>query len=912
MRRLFTGHIGFTVIVLLLFNNILFAQNGVIIGQVKSGMEILPGATVSLGNMYLMTNNDGRFSISLKPGNYTISVTHVGYKKAERTISVPPGVTIDVTFELIADEQLGEVVMIGSRSLIKRSNLNTPVPVNVFSSSKLNETGQQDLAQMLNYTVPSINAGRQAGALEPVTLRGLDPHHLLILINGIRYYNTAWINNGVPKSNMSKGSAGNDLSSIPFSAIDKIELLPDGATAQYGSDAIAGVINIRLKESIDQTSVRLHAGQYYVGDGLKLSMGFNSGVALKNKRLPGKEGFINYSADLWYRGSTSRGGEFTGSIYNNYPPNATAADSVNLKAIDDSILNARGLRRSMFNGYNGNDEVKSAAALINGAYPLGKYSSLFWTGSINNKNKKGRGSYRYPKNTSQVNTMLYPDGFRPNSESRNLDFLLMAGIKSSFEKRWHWELSTTYGSNANFQYVNHSNNASQYVLGKDAPTEFYLGNIVYSQNTNNISFTKELAGQNHRLGLCNLTMGAEWRMENYRQRAGEEASWKDYDSTGPRQGGAQPSIGSINPGNVISKNRSVLSGYIDLETEINTRFLIDLATRYEHYTDFGGNFAGKVAARYKVAKNFTLRAGISNGFRAPSIQQRFYEGTQSFRGTALIQGIFSNISPVTKAFGIPSLEAEKSVNMSGGFAAKLSTHLNLSAQAYWIQIKNRIILSGTFRKDNADVAAKLLNYPNIDVVQFYVNAINTRTRGVDAALDGLWQFNKTRVNLSMAVNINHNTIFGGVKVPANISDIPTYANTLFGIEERIAMEKDQPRQKVVFTSLINQGKFQFRLANTFFGGTGSATIVFNPTDTLFESFSSKILTDISVTFKPKAGITLTAGVNDALDVYPDRQKNYRNFTDKTYGYSNGASPFGYNGGYYFIGASFNWYKSGKN
>jgi|SRR5665213_537772 len=872
----------------------LFAQDGIIKGRVYNDNEDLPNATVSLNNLKTLTNNSGEFSFTAKPGTYTLTVTYVGYKKAEQPIRIEGGLTKTIDIVLTPNEQMGEVVVVGSRSTIKRINLNTPVPVDAFSANKLLQTNQQGLIQMLNYLVPSFNANRQE-LIEPVTLRGLDPDDLLILLNGTRYHNSAWLNNGSPASNLGRGSVCNDLNSIPFSAIDKVEILRDGASAQYGSDAIAGVINIRLKESTGKTSIQVHAGQFYEGDGLKVSIGLNSGIRIN------KKGFLNYSADFRHQAPTSRGGEYKGTVYNDYPPNATATDSAWFKAQEDSIMLARGINKKVFVS-NNISQLNSSGILINGGYPIGNHSELFLTSAVNCQENRFTGSYRFPNYTSQVNTVLYPDGFKPEVKATNWDVSLIAALKGDTKNRWHWELSSSYGNNSNKRYVSNTNNASQYALGKNAPTSFYLGKLIYQQYINDVSFVKDLAKKNGDLKSCNMAIGAEWRFENFQHKEGDEASWKNYDSTGRTQGGSQPSIGSVGPENVVNENRAVSAAYIDLEVETGAHFLFDMATRYEYYSDFGGNLAGKLAARYKFSEKFSLRASVGNGFRAPSMQQRFFSGIQSYRGSELTQGIFSNNSAVTKAFGIPSLEAERSVNLSGGFTSQLSHNISVTVDAYWIQIKNRIVLSGVFEKTNPDVAAILINYPHIDLVQFYTNAINTRTHGIDAVLNGNWNIHKTTLGLTLAANWSHNAVFGGIKTTNKIHDTSGYTNTLFGFEEITTLEQSQPREKIILLATVNKGKFGFTFRNTLFGNTGSASIA-DP-DTLYESFSSKIITDVSISYAPKSWLTITAGANNIFDIYPDRLKNYENTDEGITIYSNGASPFGYNGGYYFVNMGF--------
>ena len=903
MRRTLSYNIVLLVITVFFVNNISFSQEAIIIGKVRYSSEVLHAATISLGNQTKLTDGNGAFTFSVKPGTYKIVITHAGYKKIEQTIIAEAGFTKSVDFTMIPDGQLDEVKL-GSRSAIQRSNLSTTVPVDVFSSDKLVQTAQLGLVQALNYLAPSLNTGKQEFN-EPVTLRGLAPDQLLILVNGIRRHTAAYMNNGTPKSSLGRGSVTNDLNAIPFSAIDKVEVLRDGASAQYGSDAIAGVANIELKKSTGQSSFQLHTGQFYKGDGEKFRMGGYKGFSLKNKKLSDdKQGFLSLAADLRYQGPTTRAGEYQGTAFYDIPLGTPAADSIRIKAQDDSVIYARGIDKKEFTKHDGINKVINSGFMLNGGYPITKRSKLSLVSMINHKRNQGPGSYRFFKATRQINTELFPNGFKPIYKEINRDFSILAGFETETKKREHLKLNSSFGTNIVNTFLSNSNNASQqYTLGKNAPTAFYLGKLVYKLFLNNISFIKDFATENTKLETCNLAVGAEWRLENYQTHAGDEASWKNYDTR--KVGGSQPSIGSVSANNTVNKNRTVSVAYIDLEIEPGERLLMDLAGRYEYYSDFGGNIAGKFAARYKFSNKFSLRGAVSNGFRAPSMQQRFFEGTQSFRGSAQISGIFSNSSPVTKTFNIPSLQAERSINLSGGFVSKLSNNINLTVDAYWIQIKNRIVLSGVFDRTNPDIATILGNYPDIDLVQFYVNAINTRTRGIDAVLNGRWKINKTRFELTMAASFNRNSIFVPIKTTAPVSDTSRYRNTLFGVEEITTLENDQPRKKIIFSETISKGQFGFVFRNTLFGNTATATIVRNPTDTIYQSFSSKILTDISINYTPKSWLTITVGANNIFDVYPDRLKKHRLGGGQSALYSPGATPFGSNGGYYFVNMNFN-------
>ncbi len=673
-------------------------------------------------------------------------------------------------------DQLGEVVVLGSRSNAQRSNLNTPVPVDVFSNKQLLQTGQISLTQMLNVVSPSFNASREL-LNEPATLRGLDPQHLLILLNGTRHHNMAWFYGGGLKGQLGRGSVGNDLNSIPFSAIEKVEILRDGAAAQYGSDAVAGVINIRLKESTGKTSIRFQTGQYYKGDGEKFSFGINHGFSLN------KKGFVNFSADYRYQEPTFRGGEYQGTVYRNYPSGATRNDSMQIKAIDDSIINARGFNRRSVIDNIGSLKIVSGGILVNGSYAIGNHTKVFWTANTNERKVWRDATYRFPKNTNQVNLALYPDGFQGRSNPNTLDVSAIAGIKGETKNNEHWEVSSSYGQNALISSVTNSNNASQSYLGKEAPTTFYTGKQVYQQLTNNINFSKKYTSQAKSL---NVAVGAEWRVENYHNSAGDSASWYNYDPTGRTQAGA----GGIPLEDVVNKSRNVLSTYVDLETELNDRFLFDVAGRYEYYSDFGGNLAGKLAARYKISERFMLRASVNNGFRAPSLQQRYHASTINafvrIGNTLLspaVSGTFPNNHEVTRALGIPSLTAERTVNITGGLTAKLGHRTSLTVDAYWIQIKNRIILSNFYnRRNNKSLDSVLSRYPNLNqIVQvaFFSNAINTRTAGIDFTLNGFYNFRKSNLRYTLAANLNRTRLFGTIQSPRNLPENAINTNILF-------------------------------------------------------------------------------------------------------------------------------------
>ena len=875
------------------------AQTGIFKGKVHGAAGVLQAATVSLGNKTTFTNENGEFLFTVKAGLYTFTISHAGYKQVEQRVKVEAGNTQAVDFTLAAVEEMGEVVVTGSRSTVERTNLNTPVPVDVISYDQLLQTNRSGLTQMLNFAVPSFNASREL-LNESITLRGLNPDQVLILVNGTRYHNMAYINASEIRGHLGKGSVANDINSIPFSAIEKIEILRDGASAQYGSDAIAGVINIILKESTGKTSVLLQGGQYYKGDGENISLGINHGIDIGKTRLAGRQGFLNFSADFRYRDYTNRGGEFKGTVY--------SADTQK----DDSITRARNFDRN--NPSNaGNSALNSFGISMNGSYPAGDKTELFWTFAVNSRKNTFIGGFVFPKNIRRVNTDLFPDGFKPRVIQTSLDILGIAGAKGVTRNRWRWEWNSAWGSNTGDYKPENTNNASQYyTLGKNAPTKFYTGSLIYRQLVNNINFTKGLAVKPGSITSFNVGYGFEWRLENFQIKEGEEAAWENYDSLGRKEGGVQNGL-ILQPDNVVNENRNVFGAYIDLESEFNARLLVTLAVRYEYYTDFGSNLSGKAAFRHKISDHISLRGSISNGFRAPGLQQRFYStttnGVTSIGGTVTSakSGIFRNDSEVAQAFGVPSLQAEKALNLGLGFTARLLNRVSLTVDAYWIRIKDRIIQSGNFnRRTNSSVDSILSEYQlDVEQLQFFTNAINTKTGGIDIILNSTWKIKKSILGVMFGVNFTRTRLFGEIKTAEKLPADSLNNNTLFGRLDRTRVERGQPDHKVILSLNYKTGRLGFLLRNTVFGKTTIASFSF-PNDPGFdESFSSKILTDIGIDFSPKKWLTLTAGVNNVLDVYPDRINNYVNTGEGQFIYGMEASPFGFNGGYYFVNMSFN-------
>lgn len=554
----------------------------------------------------------------------------------------------------------------------------------------------------------------------------------------------------------------------------------------------------------------------------------------------------------------------------------------------------------------GNSEVYNYGGLINMGLPLAKNVQFLLTAGVNYRDGKAAGFYRYPKQTSQVITELWPDGFLPEINSIIRDRYLTAGVEGKLGDNWNWDISQAIGGNSFRFDVTNSNNASQYALKETAPTEFYAGKLHFNQYTTNLNISRDFGTQ---MGLksFNLAVGGEFRKDNYEIEEGEPASYLNYDPSSGRVGGAQVFPG-FQPSNAVDAERSVYGGYVDIETDITDKLLLNGAGRYENYEDYGSSIAGKFAIRYQLLKPLAIRAAVSNGFRAPSMHQRYFsaistvfiqtsQGLQPFQ-----QGTFRNNSLVAAAFGIPSLDAEKSTNYSVGLTSRLiNNKLAITIDGYLIDIDDRIVLSSSFRRFNAPEANAvntILNqYPDLaDVssVIFFTNAIDTRTKGIDAIISFADKLGAGTLAVTGAININKTEVRGDARV-STITDATLQAR-LFARDERGRYEEAQPRHKISVNLNYRIGKWTFNTRSTSFGKV-STRDPGNPA--LDEFFSEKMVTDASMSYKLKNFANITIGANNIGNVYPDKLKNFGNTGEGRFVYSRNATQFGFNGGYYY-------------
>ena len=941
--RKFTHTLRLTGVTTLLFFFFQWAaaQTGTIKGAVKDAAGVpLAGASITVEGKKTGTTSDanGNYTLKLPPGQYTIVATFVGQSPQKMQVAVTAGGTAEQNFTTTEISDLGGVVVVGSRSRDARSKLTTPVPVDVIRTKDIKPFAQADVSQMLTYTAPSFQSARQTVSdgtdhIDPAGLRGLGPDQTLVLLNGKRRHNTALVNiNG----SVGRGSVGTDLNAIPAAAIERIEVLRDGAAAQYGSDAIAGVINVVLKKNYNGLNISAMAGQNFTNmpynGGTKITDGVNQQIDFSGGFAKANGAYLNISGQWLKRFATNRSGN------DNIPlvylgnagafPAAPAGVAVNdyrrwLMDQDAAIVQQRGYDRH--NIVAGNSYSQSFAGFLNAGNKITDNVEFYITTGFSHRDGEANGFSRNPNSVSQQpvtanGQRYYYDGFLPQIAPTIEDWSILGGflIKAG---NWDIDFSNTVGKNNIWYDIKHTGNASLPPTDK-VQTEFYAGRLSFLQNTTNLDFSRKF---NYGSGTSlNLAFGGEFRHEEFRIKQGELNSYSNalrvatvepippYPGTSAyttfagvaTASGAQVFPG-FKPDDAVNASRNVYAAYADAEFTMG-KLLLDGAVRYENYAEKGFNYdnvSGKLSARYEVSRNFSLRGSVSNGFRAPSLHQRYFQNTS----TQFVNGLPSNsltannYNPIVRnAFGIQELKPEKSMSYTIGAVGRIGNSVTYTVDAYFISIKDRIVLSTAFNRSNPLVNTILTSF-NVDAstsaLQFWTNAVNTETKGIDAVITDRVRLGSGNATISLAANFNRNTVVGKTNTNSALDDPKNnpsltdpaanpandLAFTLFDRQQRGRIETAQPKSKINFTFSYNIKSWDFLLRAVRFGeseflnnldpASQRKTDNFYFNDVGFgadQVFSAKVTTDLVVAYRFCPGITLSAGGNNIFDVYPDR------------------------------------------
>lgn len=863
-----------------LSSSLFFAQNHEINGTVtnENGAPLEFATVLIKGSQTSVTTDaSGKFKITSSTNSPSLIVSLLGYMPKE-VVARDHFVEIQL---LIESNNLDEIVVVGSRNP-KKSKLETAVPVDVVNLAKIrNITPQTTTNDILTYLIPSFNSNRQSSAdgtehIDPASLRGLGPDQVLVLVNGKRRHTTSLVNY---QNTVGNGSVGTDLSAIPASAIKRIEVLRDGAAAQYGSDAIAGVINLVLKDNAGLEANATY-GSSSRNDGQTTNLNLNYGT-----KIGSKGGFINLSGEFNNREKTNRSQNhnliiFDQSAQGNFFTYDFADDPAQSRQIDDDLLAQNGLKRDDFNFQIGDAKIQNIQGFFNTSIPLNEQIEFYASGGVSHRKGTGYGFRRLPSETESVVASIFPFGFQPELNSVVTDLSSSFGFKFKFGE-WKLDLSNTIGQNKFVYEVSNTNNVS---LGDTSPTEFEAGNHSFLQNTVNADISrlyKEIFN-----GL-NVAFGAEYRFEKYKIVPGEEASYID--------GGAQ-SFPGFSPLNAVDENRNSVGVYADVEADITDKFLVGIAGRYEDYSDFGNTINGKLSARYKILDNLSVRGAIGSGFRAPSLHQQYFNNiaTDVVDGEVLNSGIFRNDSDVAKQLGIPKLKEETSKNYSLGVVFSPTKQLHITADYYHIKIDNRIILTGNLGNDAygepVEELRELFAQYGAETGRFFTNAINTTTNGLDVVIDYDLNLRKGKLNLSLLYNYNDN------KVDDQLNNIPSLfvgqEDVYYGPQERSLIETNTPKHKGTFAVNYSLDKWNFLLRNTYFGEVTRDGFPFGG----IQKHGGKVVTDLTAAYKITPKIQFALGANNLFDIFPDRQI-YENSYFGVFKYA--PVQMGTTGAYYF-------------
>jgi iron complex outermembrane recepter protein len=885
-------------LLLLLFNiSFLFAQKE-ITGVVKDNSgTALPGVNVfEKGTKNgVSTDVDGIYKIKVQEGA-TLVFSYIGYKSITKAAT---DTTIDVVLAAEGEQELQEVQIVGSRNA-KRTVVNSAVPIDIIDVKTVTtQSGKLEINELLQYVAPSFNANKQSGSdgadhVDPASLRGMGPDQTLVLINGKRRHQSSLINLFGTRG---RGNTGTDLNAIPASSIKRIEILRDGAAAQYGSDAIAGVINIVLNDNINELTGAISYGVYNTdakGD-------FPTGTAnTKDYRLDTDGNGNSFGKNKQFDGASTK-------ITANYGIGlGKKGGYVNLTG---EFLNKEKTLRPGFDFRKGFGEASITGVNFMGNLSLPITDKIDFY-AFGGRNHRDTDAYAFTRNDGErVVESIYPGGFTPRITSVIIDNSIVAGFKTKTSSGWNIDLSNTYGKNIFDYTIKGTLNAS---LESASPTQFDAGGHSLSQNTLNLDFSKNYDSI---LEGMNLAFGAEYRNENFEIFAGEIGSYATYDTNGnpitnpatqsapidpisgePRPGGSQGFPG-YSPKNVVDESRSNFSIYVDTEFEITKRFLVSYAIRFENYSDFGSTLNDKIATRFKLTDNINLRGSVSTGFRAPSLAQIYYNTSfTNFSSAGATEVLLSaNDSPVTKAFGIESLNEEKALNASLGFTVTKG-NFTATIDGYMINVKDRIVLTGYFDATSLGL--------NVDAAQFFVNGADTETRGLDVVLAWKKKFGENAVGATLTGNVNHMKI-------TEVKNGSLDEQTFFGERDKAFLLASAPESKFGLNLTYDRKWFNTGLSFTRFSEVklldyqmyedvadyGSfANQIAAATDT----YSSKMVTDLTLGFKLSKSLKLSVGGNNIFNIYPDQQDDWV----EAGGYWDSVQ-MGFNGAYYYARLGFN-------
>jgi iron complex outermembrane receptor protein len=857
-----------------------------------------------------VTNFKGYYELEIDAGNHDIEASYVSYEPTKVSIDIAPGAEKTIDFILNQVQFLNEIVVTGSRNAVAGElGAGSSIIEHGTIANLINLKGREvdapiELTELLHVQQPSFHSIHQhssdgADHIDPATLRGMGPDQTLILINGKRKHQSAFLNIG---NTVGKGSVFTDLNTIPISIIERIEILQDGASSQYGSDAIAGVINVILKKN-SYSEINLKSGISQESDGFIYDLGSNFGFNLNSDGA-----FINVSLNHSERSPTNRTLGYEGRIF------LDPEEDLNQQNLDDfydSIpLNIPGDSTNFVTRF-GQSALVTTRLYGNADIPINESINLYSFGGFAFKQGGSVGVYRFPFQTSGS---LQPTfGFSPQLDTEINDQTFTIGLKKVLTKGV-LDISNTWGRNSIVYKIKDPNGD----IGPDSPADIESGEVLYGQNTTNIDYSHLL---NTSMPLA-INAGAEFRIENYTQKAGDFNRTVEIDRTTANIGDENLQLfPRFDPTHELNEYRTNIGVYLDLEADLSKQMKVGLSGRFERYDDFGSNFSWKLFSRWNPSKDVSFKFSYTTGFRAPSLHQFFYTSRLNqfvptdvgFRAAVVDQYNHSLISnnPPLATLGVDPLKAESSNSFNAGFIFRPSKRLSISTNFYQIDVDDRIILSGRVSNQLSEEIQTVLAQTNSTDVQFFTNAIGTRTMGLEFITKYVVPFSGSKGSLDFTFSGHMNRVNVMEDNGTRLTNLNT---TLQGFEDEIfnrfevgLFESAQPNSKLIFASSLHRGKFNFHTRFTRYGsitylhpldGDSNNFVLNELTNTIEtrdQTFNSKILTDISMQLSFTDNFSLSLGVNNAFNVYPDENQHSANRGEEAFPYNRFIQQFGTRG-----------------
>ena len=815
------------LIIFFLMTTTVFAQqSGMVVDQ---NNEPLPGASVVIKGTTTGTTTDfdGKFSINISQGDVLI-VSYVGFSTNEVTFDGG-----DLTVVLNEGEALDEVLVTGNRSK-PRTAIDSAVPIDNIRTESVLNVGEASIERALTFSIPSYNSQDQAisdatAGFSPADLRGLGPSRTLVLINGKRVNQQAQAYlNRTP----GKGEVGINLKSIPLAAVERIEVLRDGASSQYGSDAMAGVMNFILKEDSAFSTLSAGTGITSEGDGFQFNLDYNTTFAF------GDGGRINLTVAYTDQEKTNRAGS----------PGLDAVDTSTARQNEiDFASNDPTLGMIV-----GRPDLQQKTIFANITHPVGENAKFYMTHGYSERWNRSFAYYRFPGWRRDVADagFLTPTpedfvGYHPTFEGDIKDFFNVVGVDFDLANGWNLDLSVTHGKNSIFYTVNRSVNRDYLSDNGWSPTTFKPGGYAFSNIIQNADLTKSFSDQ------VSFSAGVEYKTEKFEAFPGDPFS---------RYGGGSDSFAGISLDQEGEWDRNNLAVYSGLDVDLSEKLLISGAVRYEDFSDFGSNVSAKIASRYKLSNQSAVRASFSTGFRAPSLHQKYLSNTQYIivagSDEPLLQGTLQNGTEAVRALGIKDLFAETSQNLTAGFTFGNGSNFSGSVDFYSINVDDRILFSSQISGDGNPSVQTLLDQAGVVSVQAWINAGNTKTTGLDFVLN--WK--SDTIDLGLIGNFNETEI-ESIDTPSELAGV-----NIFAREEAGLIINSRPKSKIILTADYDTDRWEMGMYNTHFG---EVTVTAPESGGEDQALSAKLITDFRLAYKFTPQLTLSGIVNNAFDVYPD-------------------------------------------